>query len=45
MNKEEWLKVGYVDELVNESFYLKAGIDKLCKEKNSVILGYYYQSG
>ena len=45
MNKEEWLKVGYVDELVNESFDSKAGIDKLCKEKNSVILGYYYQSG
>ena len=30
---------------MNKEEWLKAGIDKLCKEKNSVILGYYYQSG
>ena len=45
MNKEEWLKKGYVTELVNKSLDLKAEIDRLRKEKNAVILGHYYQSG
>ena len=45
MNKEEWLKVGYVAEPVDKALDLKAEIKKLCKEKNAVILGHYYQSG
>ena len=45
MNKEEWLKVGYVAEPVDKALDLKAEIKKLCKEKNAVIRGHYYQSG
>ena len=45
MNKEEWLKNGYVTEPVDKALDLKAEIDKFRKEKNAVILGHYYQSG
>ena len=45
MNKEEWLKKGYVTEPVSKDLDLKAEIKKLCQEKNAVILGHYYQSG
>ena len=45
MDKEEWLKNGYVTEPVDKALDLKAEIDKLRKEKNAVILGHYYQSG
>ena len=45
MNKEEWLKKGYVTELVDKTLDLKAEINKLRKEKNALILGHYYQSG
>ena len=45
MNKEEWLKSGYVTEPVSKALDLKAEIDKLRKKKNAVILGHYYQSG
>ena len=44
MNKEEWLKRGYVTEPVPQSIDLKEKIKKLCKEKNAVILGHFYQS-
>lgn len=45
MNKEEWLKSGYVTEPVDKTLDLKAEINKLRKEKNALILGHYYQSG
>ena len=38
MNKEEWLKKGYVTELVDKTLDLKTEIDKLRKEKNALIL-------
>lgn len=44
MIQEEWLKKGYVTESVDKSIDLKAEIKRLCKEKNAVILGHYYQS-
>ena len=44
MNKEEWLKKGYVDEPVDEFTEAKKEIDKLRKEKNAVILCHYYQN-
>ena len=45
MKKEEWLKNGYVTELVDKALDLKAEINRLRKKKNAVILGHYYQSG
>ncbi len=45
MNKENWLKKGYVDEPVDKSINLKEAIDTLRKEKNAVILAHYYQQG
>lgn len=45
MNKEEWLKSGYVTEPVDKALDLKAEIDKLRKEKNALILAHYYQTG
>lgn len=44
MEKQEWLKKGYVDEPVGKSVDLKAEIRRLCKEKNAVILGHFYQA-
>ena len=40
MNKEEWLKTGYVAEPVDKTLDLKAEINKLRKEKNALILGH-----
>lgn len=44
MKKEEWLKKGYVDEPVDKGIDLKKEIKDLCKEKNAVILGHFYQA-
>ena len=44
MKKEEWLKKGYVDEPVEKALDLKAEIKRLCREKDAVILGHYYQA-
>ncbi len=43
--KEEWIKKGYVDEPIDETVDLKAGIRALCKEKNAVIMAHYYTEG
>ena len=45
MNKENWLKKGFVDEPIDKSVDLKEAIDKLRKEKNAIILAHYYQTG
>ena len=45
MNREEFVKKGFVDEPVDKSIDLKAAINELKKEKNAVILGHYYQKG
>ncbi|MDE7378040.1 MAG: quinolinate synthase NadA [Paraprevotella sp.] len=45
MVKEEWIKKGYVDEPIDETVDLKAGIRALCKEKNAVIMAHYYTEG
>lgn len=45
MNKENWLKKGYVDEPIDKSIDLKEAINKLRKEKNAIILAHYYQQG
>lgn len=45
MNKENWLKKGYVDESIPEGIDLKAEIKKMCQEKNAVILAHYYTDG
>ena len=44
MKKEEWLKKGYADEAIDKGMDLKAEIRRLCKEKNAVILGHFYQA-
>ena len=44
MKKEEWLRKGYVDEPVEKGTDLKNEIRRLCKEKNAVILGHFYQA-
>lgn len=45
MNKENWLKKGYVDESIPEGIDLKVEIKKMCQEKNAVILAHYYTDG
>lgn len=45
MNREEWMKKGFVNEPVDKSIDLKEAIRALKKEKNAVILGHYYQKG
>lgn len=45
INKENWVKKGYVDEPIDKSVDLKEAIDKLRKEKNAIILAHYYQTG
>lgn len=44
MNKENWLKRGYADEPVDKTLDLKKEIRSLCKEKNAVVLGHFYQA-
>ena len=44
MKKEEWLRKGYVDEPMEKGTDLKNEIRRLCKEKNAVILGHFYQA-
>lgn len=43
--KEKWLKVGYVNESIDENIDLKVAINRLKKEKNAVILAHFYQKG
>ncbi|MDE6158627.1 MAG: quinolinate synthase NadA [Bacteroidaceae bacterium] len=42
MIKESWKKAGYVTEPIAAGTDLVAGIRKMCKEKNAVILAHYY---
>lgn len=44
MDKERWLKKGYADEPVDKGIDLKKEIKDLCKKKNAVILGHFYQA-
>ncbi len=43
--KDNWKKLGYIDEPLPESTDLKQEIRQLCKEKNAVILAHYYTEG
>ena len=43
--KENWKKVGYVDEPIPEDIDLKTAIRTLCAEKNAVIMAHYYTEG
>lgn len=45
INRDEVLKKGFVDAPVDSSIDLVAEIARLKKEKNSVILAHYYQTG
>lgn len=45
MNKENWLKKGFVDEPVSPGTDLKAEIRRMCEEKNAIILAHYYTEG
>ncbi len=45
MVKEEWKKMGYIDEPVDDSCNLKKEIRRLCKEKDAIILAHYYTVG
>lgn len=45
MNKENWLKKGFVDEPVSPDTDLKAEIRRMCEEKNAIILAHYYTEG
>lgn len=40
--KESWKKAGYITEPIAAGTDLVAGIRKMCKEKNAVILAHYY---
>ena len=44
MNKENGLKRGYADEPVDKTLDLKKEIRSLCKEKNAVVFGDFYQA-
>ena len=45
MIKQEWIDKGYIDEAIPADVDLKAGIRRLCEEKNAVVLAHYYTDG
>lgn len=45
MIKQEWIDKGYIDEAIPADMDLKAGIRRLCEEKNAVVLAHYYTDG
>ncbi len=43
--KNENLKKGYIDEIIDPSIDIKSEIERMRKEKNVIILAHYYQTG
>lgn len=43
--KKGWIKKGFIDEPVADGMDLKAEIQKMCKEKDAIILAHYYTIG
>ena len=45
MVESKWISKGYADEKIPEGTDLQAEIQRMCKEKNAVIMAHYYTQG